>query len=128
MRKKEEKNRNKLNSYILLHLLLAIYSFSGVLSKLAASESFLSFKFCVLYGLIIVLLGVYAIAWQQIIKKIPLISAFANKAITVVWGLVWGKTFFSENITVFKIIGIIFIVTGIIVFSYSEKKGSDSNE
>ena len=107
--------------FILLHTLLIIYSLGGICSKKASAESFLSLEFLLYYLLLLLTLVVYALVWQQIIKVLPLSTAFANKAITVVWGLVWGKIFFNENITAGKLIGIGFIVVGIVLFSYSGK-------
>ena len=107
--------------YLFLHVLLIIYSLGGIFSKMAASENFLSADFLVCYFLLLLTLVIYALGWQQIIKVLPLSTAFANKAITVVWGLVWGKLLFNENITVGKLIGVGFIVAGIVLFSYSGK-------
>lgn len=107
--------------FLLLHTLLIIYSLGGICSKKASAESFLSLEFLLYYLLLLLTLVVYALGWQQIIKVLPLSTAFANKAITVVWGLVWGKLIFNENITVGKLIGIGFIVAGIVLFSYSGK-------
>lgn len=81
-------NKTTIKTLIGLHGMLMVYSMSGICSKLAAGESFLSARFCIYYAVIIVLLGVYAIGWQQVIKRIPLTTAFANKAVTVVWGIV----------------------------------------
>lgn len=103
-----------------LHILLAGYSLSGILSKLAAAEPFLSVRFCLLYGGVIVLLGVYALAWQQIIKRLPLTTAFANKAVTVVWGLVWGLLIFHESITPGKLAGAALVMAGVILFSTAD--------
>ena len=81
--------------YILeLHVLLAIYSVSGIASKYAAQQEFLSVRFCLLYGIVVLMLFLYALFWQQMIKKLPLITAYANKAVTVVWGIVWGLLIF----------------------------------
>ena len=107
--------------FLLLHVLLVFYSLSGICSKKAAAESFLSVEFLLYYLFLLLTLVVYAFGWQQIIKVLPLSTAFANKAITVVWGLVWGKLVFNENITVGKLIGICFIIAGIVLFSYSGK-------
>ena len=107
--------------FLFLHLLLFLYSLVGVCGKMSADESFLSFDFWLYYLLMLLTLVVYALGWQQIIKVLPLSTAFANKAITVVWGLVWGNLLFDENITVGKLIGIGFIVAGIVLFSYSGK-------
>ena len=112
----------KMKSILLLHIFIMIYSMTGVLSKMAAGESFLSFKFCLLYGLMIMLLGVYAIGWQQIIKNIPLTTAFANKAVTTIWGLIWGMLIFKESITLGKIAGVVLVAVGVILFSADEKE------
>ena len=32
----------------------------------------------------------YAFGWQQVIKHLPLTTAYANKAVTVVWGILLG--------------------------------------
>ena len=55
-----------------------------------------------LFGGLLLILGIYAICWQQIIKRIPLTLAYANKAVTVFWGMIRGMHFFSEIITVKK--------------------------
>lgn len=107
---------------VLLHLILLIYSFGGILSKRAASQPFLSIQFCLCYGGIIVILGIYALAWQQIIKHIPLTTAFANKAVTVVWGLVWGLLIFHESITPGKLAGAVLVVMGVVLFSTANEE------
>lgn len=107
--------------FLLLHVLLFLYSLGGICSKKAAANSFVSVYFFFYYSLLLLILIAYAFGWQQIIKVLPLSTAFANKAITVVWGLIWGKIIFNENITAGKLIGIGFIVAGIVLFSYSGK-------
>lgn len=109
-----------LRTLFLLHVMLMIYSFSGVCSKKAASASFLSKEFCIYYGIIILLLGFYAIGWQQIIKRLPLTTAFSNKAVTIVWGIIWGMVFFSEEITIGKIIGAVLVIVGVVLFSHAD--------
>ena len=105
--------RSKLSTLFALHLMLMLYSMSEICSKKAAGESFLSVRFCLYYGTVILLLGVYAIGWQQVIKRIPLTTAFANKAVTVVWGLVWGALFFHEAVTPGKLLGAALVIAGL---------------
>ena len=81
----------------------------------------MSARFCIYYAVIIVLLGVYAIGWQQVIKRIPLTTAFANKAVTVVWGIVWGWFFFGESITPGKLIGAGMVIAGVVLFAKSDE-------
>lgn len=112
----------KVKTLLLLHLMLMIYSMSGICSKMAAKQEFLSIKFCLYYGIIIILLGFYAVGWQQIIKKLPLTSAFANKAVTVIWGIIWGYIFFNEPVTRGKAIGALMVAIGIIMYAFSDKE------
>ena len=98
---------------IILHIILALFSVSGIFSKLAAGEDMLSVKWIIYYGAVLAFLFVYAIAWQQIIKKMPIVTAYANKAVMVIWGIVWGFVFFGEEITVQKTIGAIIIIAGV---------------
>lgn len=114
-------NKKKIRPLLVLHILLFVYSLLGIFSKLAARESFLSPKFILYYGIVIMNLGIYAIIWQQIIKNLPLVAAFANKAVTVIWGIVWGKIFFQEEITLRKIVGALIIMVGIILVVTEEK-------
>ena len=69
--------------FLLLHVILGIYAGSSVCSKLAAQQPFLSAAFIVLYGLMLLALVIYAVGWQQVIKHLPLTTAYANKAVTV---------------------------------------------
>lgn len=114
-------NKTTIKTLLGLHGMLMVYSMSGICSKLAAGESFLSARFCIYYAVIIVLLGVYAIGWQQVIKRIPLTTAFANKAVTVVWGIVWGWFFFGESITPGKLIGAGMVIAGVVLFAKSDE-------
>lgn len=119
-------NKSKLKVLFLLHIMLMIYSMSGICSKMAAQQEFLSFQFCLYYAIIIILLGFYAIGWQQIIKRLPLTTAFANKAVTVVWGIIWGAIFFHEEITLGKVIGAALVIIGVII--YARADGEKVNE
>lgn len=116
---------NKLKTILALHIILVIYSTSTIFSKLASEQQFLSLKFCLYYGLIIVLLGFYAIGWQQIIKRMPLTAAFANKAVTVVWGIIWGFIFFHEPITAGKVIGAVLVIAGIVMYAMADREAEN---
>lgn len=115
-------DKTKIKILILLHVMLMIYSMSGICSKMASKQVFLSPMFCFYYAIIIILLGFYAIGWQQIIKRLPLTTAFANKAVTVVWGIVWGALFFNEAITVGKMVGAALVVAGVVIFAKADEE------
>ena len=106
-----------------------LYSISGVCSKIAAGYNFFSLPFIMLYGGMIAILAIYAVVWQQILKKMPLVTAYANKAATVVWAGIWGIIIFHEQIGLGKVVSMILVAAGIILFSYAdaqEEKEGDS--
>lgn len=117
-------NKKKSKELVRLHILLIVYSLSGLLSKKASEYSFLSFTFLIYYCGVILILGIYAIGWQQIIKNMSLSSAFSNKAVTVIWGLVWGLLFYNEQITIGKVIGALLVISGIVIYSIFDSKDS----
>lgn len=122
------KQTGSLKMYVLLHALMFLFSLSPVCSKLAGRQAFLSLPFLVFYGLVIVILGVYALAWQQVIKRMPLTTAYANKAVTVVWGMFWGAMLFEETITPQKLLGAAVIVAGVVLYAFAEPaKEADEN-
>ena len=118
---KENSKRNNVRYYIMLHVLLMIYSFSGVCSKMAAKYESLSIEFCFFYGLILMNLFLYALVWQQLIKHLALTTAFCNKAVNIVWGMVWGILFFREAITWNMILGAIIVIFGVIIVVMSNE-------
>ncbi len=114
--------KKNLKVYLFLHLLLMVFSAGGILSKLAAQQKFLSWPFLLLYGGVVALLGVYALGWQQVLKRIPLSAAYANKAVTVVWGCVWGAVIFRERLTAGKLLGGALVLAGIVLYGLIDGK------
>ena len=98
--------------FLALHLLLLLFAFTTVLSKLAAGEDFLSLRFCLLFGGEFALLGIYALGWQ----RLPLTVAYANKAVTLVWSLVFGALLFHEQVQLKQVIGCALAVAGVVLF------------
>jgi drug/metabolite transporter (DMT)-like permease len=92
-----------------------VYSLSTVVAKFASGEDFLSLKFIMLYAVEIAILGVYAILWQQVIKKFDLSIAYANRAMALLWSIVWAIVFFHESITINNVIGVIIVIIGTII-------------
>ncbi len=115
----------------MLQAVFFIYSISSVVSKIASGKEFLSFEFLLFYGLDVMILGIYALLWQQVIKKFELSSAYANKAITLLWTLIWGIAIFREQITPGNVIGIVLVMAGIFILNSgdgSEEKRENENE
>lgn len=108
-------------TYLILHLLMATFSLVPVCSKLAGQHPVFSTSFIIYYGLSLFILVIYAFGWQQVIKRMPLTGAYANKAITIAWGILWGWLIFSEKVTVTKIVGALVIIAGIVIYALADK-------
>lgn len=113
-------SKNKWKTLLLLHLLLLVYSTSGIFSKTAADLPWFSPPFFACYFGMLCILVIYAIGWQQIIKRMPLSAAFANKAVTLAWGLLWSALFFKEAITPGKVVGVLLVIAGIVLSAWAD--------
>lgn len=107
---------------MLLQAALFLMSLGGICSKMAGKQEFLSKAFFVFYGLLIVILFIYAIVWQQILKRISLTVAYASKGIGVVYGILWGYLFFDEKIRWNTILGAVLVLVGVYCFIMEEMK------
>ena len=112
---------NKVKLYISLHMMLLMLAFGGIFSKLASKHEFLSVPFILLYVGSLIVLFLYAIAWQQILKYIPLTVAYANKGMGLIWGMIFGNIFFGEIITFNMIIGAVIVFIGILTVVSDER-------
>ena len=107
--------------FLALQLSLLFSSLSGVASKMAAKQPFLSLPFCFYYGLVLLIRVGYAFVWQQILHYLPLTFAYANKGVSLVWGMIWGALFFQEKITWNMILGAVVIFFGIYLVVTSDE-------
>ena len=118
---RSEHKNNRLIWYFFLHSLLFVNSFGGICSKLASGEEFLSFRFILFYGLVICILGVYAVVWQQILKHIPLTTAFCNKSVGIIWGILRGFLFFHEAVKWNMLLGAAIVIVGVVIVVMSDE-------
>ncbi len=103
---------NKIKDYGQLYIAFLVYSFVSVFAKIASiQENF--FKTLFFMGTEIVLLGVYALIWQQVLKRFSLVVAMSNKGVTVIFSLVWSIIIFKESITLWNVVGAALIILGI---------------
>jgi len=114
----------KFSSILFMHAAFLVYCLYPLLGKVATRYEMLSIPFIALYCVVFGVLFVYAILWQQVLKKIPLTTAIANKSITIVWGMIFGLMIFREQISFKMIIGAVLILSGIMILS-TEKMESE---
>ncbi len=118
---KDQKKKFQIKDILMLQIVFFIYSINSVVAKFASAQEPFSLNFILLYGLELCVLGVYAILWQQLIKRMELSVAYSNKAVVLLWAMVFGALLFKEQITLTKVAGILLVIVGIVVLN-SEKE------
>lgn len=91
-----------------------IYSTAGIFAKIAANQSDL-IKAIVFIGMEFFVLCIYALIWQQVLKRFQLAIAMSCKGITIIYAMGWSVILFRETITLWNIVGVILIIIGITV-------------
>ncbi|MBR0373981.1 MAG: transporter [Mogibacterium sp.] len=111
--------------YLLMHFGIFIFTMSTVCAKLAAQYEMFSFHFFLFYGLDLFGAFLFAVIWQQVLKRMPLSVAYANKPVSLVWGLIWGALLFQEQIKWNMIVGAIVIFAGILIIGADNEGAGD---
>ena len=105
--------RVNLRLILLLQLAILLFACSTLLTKFAAQHAILSWSWILLYGASVFLLGVYALCWQQFLKRMPLVTVYANRASVMFWSMLFGVLIFHETITWNMLVGVLVIFGGI---------------
>lgn len=116
-----EGNKLSIKNLLFLQGVVVIFSLVSVLSKFASDESFTSMRFFLFFGAELMVLGIYAVLWQQVIKRFDISIAYANKAMVLLWGLLWSVIIFRERITVQKALGVLIVIAGVVILNLPEK-------
>lgn len=103
----------KLIDIAFLQLSILILSLTGILAKKAAMVRFLSVEFITYYCLELIIIIIYAVMWQQILKRFEMLVAYANKGSIIIWTFIWAGVFFKETITIHNVIGAVFVIIGV---------------
>ena len=111
-----------MKKFLLLCVCFLIVSLSGVFLKFASMYEFLSSHYVFYFGMTVVVMGVYAVLWQEVLKLIPLNKAYLYKSSGIGISLMYAYIIFGENITVHNIIGCAMIIAGIMILSYKQRQ------
>ncbi|MFI3176766.1 MAG: EamA family transporter [Eubacteriales bacterium] len=112
-----QKQKLTIKDVVLLQGIVIIYTMSQVMQKCAALQELFSVGFLIFYGLEFVALFVYAICWQQMIKRFELSIAYANRAVALLWALVWSVLLFQESLTIGKVLGVCVVLIGVMIIN-----------
>ena len=87
---------------------------------MAAREAFLSPLYLLWFIAAVGVIALYAILWQQVLKRIELSTAYLFKGTTLIFTMLFAALLFGEAITIPNIIGSVIIIAGITLLSQTE--------
>lgn len=96
-----------------------LYACVGIFTKYASQQDFLSLNFMLVVMGAVGVMGLYAVLWQQILKRIELSVAYMFKGTSIVFVMLLAYVLFGEQITWNNILGAIIIIVGIVLFAYN---------
>lgn len=107
---------------IFLQAIIIIYTISGVMAKMASVSVDEPLRMLLFLGLEFVILAVYAVLWQQMIKRFELSVAYANRSMAILWSMIWAVLFFRDEITMKNILGVLIVLAGTIIVNMDAKE------
>ena len=114
----EEKSKKMdIKTFLMMQAIVFVYTLTGITEKYASimkgKYGLISIQVVFFLGLTVLLLGIYAIFWQKILKRVDLSIAYANKGFGILWSLVYSVLLFKGVITPANIAGIALICFGV---------------
>lgn len=94
-----------------------IYACTSIFTKMASRQEMLSWPYMLWIAGAIGVMGVYALLWQQVIKRMPLSMAYMFKGTSLVFVLLISALLFGEAITTSNLIGSVIIIIGIVLYA-----------
>lgn len=91
--------------------------FKKVSINLNQSDSLFSLGVFGTFSLAIFIYGLATIFWIYILKSIPLNQAYSFMALSFVFVAIGSYWFFNENVTYQFVIGLLFIIVGLVVIA-----------
>ena len=112
---------NKTVQYISLVIVYLFYAGISVIMKYTGLQQPLTIEWCVGFVLLVATLGVYAIAWQQILKHIEMGVAYMFKGLSLFFIMVLLAICYDEPITPMKLLATGIIMVGIALYAKSNE-------
>lgn len=106
-----------LRKYGALVFVNLIYACTSIFTKMASRQEMLSWPYLLWIAGAVGVMGVYAILWQQVLKRIELSTAYMFKGTGLIFGLLIAWALLGEQITSNNIIGAAIIIVGIALFA-----------
>jgi len=110
--------RNSSSDIVIVELLLAnlLFSVASIFTKIASFKIIGSIEYFIYLGCTALVMLIYAILWQQILKRTDVTLANMFRGTSLLFTLLFSYLIFDECISIRNIVGAVIIVVGIILF------------
>jgi len=106
---------NKTTLYSSLLLLNIFYATIIIATKWISNFAFNSWSLLFGISLVFLLFFVYAVIWQQLLKRVPLSVAYMFKGSSIIFVMLASWLLFNESISVNNLLGCFLILVGIVI-------------
>lgn len=94
-----------------------LYACVTLFTKYASQYEFMSSRYILGLCGAIGVMGIYAVCWQQILRRIDLSTAYMFKGTSLIFVMLLAFAIFGEQITLHNIIGACIIIAGIVLYA-----------
>ena len=117
-----KERRVTLKNILLLQAIIIIYTISSVMAKMASANGEEPFRMLMFLALEFMILAVYAVLWQQMIKRFELSVAYANRSMAILWSMIWAVIFFHDKITFRNVLGVLIVLLGTVIVNLDARE------
>ena len=86
-----------------------LYACVGICTKMTSMQPTGSWLYLLWFGGAVAIIGIYALLWQQVLRRIELSTAYMFKGTTLIFTMLIAALLFGEVITIPNIIGSLII-------------------
>lgn len=108
-------SRLSIGRSLFLAFAVAVYSSSGIFTKLASQCEFLSYSYLLFLCGAIMVLGIYAVLWQMTLKRVNLNQAYLFRSLGLIYGLCIAYFGFHESISWQNLLGALIVLSGLLI-------------
>ena len=111
-------------TYLALVGVNLVYACTYIFTKMASQQDVLSLPYLLWIAGAVVVIGFYALLWQQVIARMPVSTAYMFKGTSLIFVLIFSVFLFNEPITISNIIGSVIIIIGILLYARADERAN----
>lgn len=116
----KSKSQNISINYFYILIINLFYSILIIITKLISDYPLISWGLILGLSLVFLLFFIYAVVWQQLLKKVSLSVAYMFKGSSIVFIVLASWLVFNESISLNNLLGCCLIIIGIVIMFFKK--------